>query len=85
MRGELFEENEIVENEYPDYEEKLNPLFSDNVFELQKQHEILLQYIVELESKNIIFKEEIGRLKRRINYYERNEYENILQKKKEEI
>lgn len=71
MRGELFEENEIIEDEYADYEEQLNPLLSDNVLTLQKQHMILLQYIIELESKNIILKNEIERLKRRINYYEK--------------
>lgn len=72
MRGELFEENEVIEDEYHDYEEKLNPLLSDNVFELQKQHMILLQYIVELESKSEIYKNEIKKLKRRLNLYERD-------------
>lgn len=79
MRGELFEENEIVDfveedtDEYPEYEEKLNPLLSSDIIELQKQHVILLDYVKELEKRNIKLKEKIERLERIVNYYEREE------------
>lgn len=79
MRGELFEENEIVDfveediDEYPEYEEKLNPLLSSDIIELQKQHVILLDYVKELEKRNIKLKEKIERLERIVNYYESEE------------
>lgn len=84
MRGELFGENEIIEsddffredeeqNEYADYKEKLNPLLSSDIIELQKQHMIILEYVKELESRNINLKERIERLEREIMYYEKKE------------
>ena len=82
MRGELFEENIINEffeeneediNEYPEYQEKLNPLLSSDIIELQKQHMIILEYVKELENKNIKYKKDIERLERIVNYYEEQE------------
>lgn len=82
MRGELFEENIMSEffeeneediNEYPEYQEKLNPLLSSDIIELQKQHMIILEYVKELENKNIKYKKDIERLERIVNYYEEQE------------
>ena len=67
-----MEENEINDTEYPDYKEQLNPLLSDDVLTLQKHHMELLQYISELENKLSKCKNEIERLKRRLNLYERD-------------
>ena len=91
MRGELFEEDILGDffeeeyeediNEYPDYEEKLNPLLSSDIIELQKQHMVLLEYVKELEKKNDNFKNEINKLKWRIRYLESEvmRYEKIRQ------
>ena len=91
MRGELFEEDILGDffeeeyeediNEYSDYEEKLNPLLSSDIIELQKQHMVLLEYVKELEKKNDNFKNEINKLKWRIRYLESEvmRYEKIRQ------
>lgn len=90
MRGELFEEDVISEffeeneediNEYPEYQEKLNPLLSSDIIELQKQHMIILEYVKELEKRNEKLKNDINRLQWKIKYLESEvmRYEKIRQ------
>lgn len=76
MRGELFERDEIEDIEELDeiYDEeeietqKINPYISDKIRMLQEHYTIILEYVKELESRNILLKEKVGRLERELNY-----------------
>lgn len=82
MRGELFRENDITDlydfldikvDDNKDYEEELNPLLSENIYQLQKHHMVVLEYVKYLEQKNDSLRDRVEYLERLVKQYEAKE------------
>ena len=80
MRGELFNENEIIDeieeiDEIEDIEDdNVNNLISQDLKTLQKNYTILLEYVMELEKRNSLLKEKLRKMEMRYNEEENNRF-----------
>ena len=79
MRGELFEENEII-----DEIEEYNPDERTELEIVKEHNDILRGYVTELEKKNDILREQIVKLERYL-YFQQHREENEKIEEKEYI